>query len=155
MPPIRVYADTSVYGGCFDSQFSGSSVMFFEQVRSGRFLLVASALVESELEGAPPRVRELFASVKPIGENAVVSQPAIDLQSAYLAAGIVSERSEEDALHVALAAVAECSLLVSWNFKHIVHVEKVPRYNAVNMLRGHRPVQIHAPPEVIAYEKGL
>jgi len=44
--PIRVYAETSVFGGVFDEEFSKASAEFLEQVRSRRFQLVLSAAVE-------------------------------------------------------------------------------------------------------------
>jgi len=37
---LRVYADTSVFGGCFDEEFSEESRKFFEEIKGGRFLLV-------------------------------------------------------------------------------------------------------------------
>ena len=77
---------------------------------------------------------------------------ALALQRAYLSAGIVGPKSSDDALHVALATIAEADLIVSWNFRHIVHFEKVPRYNAVNRLSGWRELAIHSPKEVIVYE---
>lgn len=58
--PIRVYADTSVFGGAFDSEFAEASLKFFDQVVSGRFELVASSTVEGELEAAPEEVRALW-----------------------------------------------------------------------------------------------
>ncbi|MFP3869852.1 MAG: hypothetical protein ACLFVT_03085 [Syntrophobacteria bacterium] len=36
---IRVYADTSVFGGILDEEFAEISKTFFEQVRKGRFHL--------------------------------------------------------------------------------------------------------------------
>ena len=42
-------------------------------------------------------------------------------------------RHSADALHVAQATVASCRVIVSWNFKHIVHFAKIPLYNAVNV----------------------
>jgi predicted nucleic acid-binding protein len=153
--PIRVYADTSVYGGVFDAEFERASRLFFDQVRQGRFRLVGSALVALEIVPAPQQVRDFYASIESLAEAVPVTGKAIDLQRAYLAAGIVSDRSEDDALHVALATTGGCAILVSWNFKHIVHVEKSPRYNAVNVLRGDPLVEIHSPPEVVAYEQGI
>lgn len=38
-PRLRVYADTSVFGGCFDDEFAEASRTFFDQVKSGRFVL--------------------------------------------------------------------------------------------------------------------
>ncbi|MHC4542617.1 MAG: type II toxin-antitoxin system VapC family toxin, partial [Planctomycetota bacterium] len=57
-----------------------------------------------------------------------------------------------DALHVALATVSQSSLIVSWNFKHIVNFQKIPRYNAVNTLHGQNEIAIYSPLEVIEYE---
>ena len=36
MKPLRVYADTSVFGGCFDAEFAAESERFFDLVRAGR-----------------------------------------------------------------------------------------------------------------------
>ena len=47
MRAIRVYADTSVFGGVFDDEFNEESKAFFEQVRSGQSVLVASAVVKT------------------------------------------------------------------------------------------------------------
>jgi hypothetical protein len=55
MSVIRVYADTSVFGGPFDEEFQTASSTFFDQVRNGRFQLVTSALVQEEVEPAPHR----------------------------------------------------------------------------------------------------
>ena len=55
---ILVYADTSVYGGVFDEEFSEASKAFFQQVREGRFTLAVSPLVEEELFQAPEPVRQ-------------------------------------------------------------------------------------------------
>ena len=52
---------------------------------------------------------------------------------AYDADARVQDKLEDR--DVALATVSKCSLIVSWNFKHIVHFEKIPLYNAVNTLK--------------------
>lgn len=48
---IRVYADPSVYGGAFDEEFDAASKAFFAEVRKERFQLVASTVVQDELQG--------------------------------------------------------------------------------------------------------
>ena len=40
----------------------------------------------------------------------------------------------------------------SWNFRHIVNFQKIPRYNAVNTLNGYKEIAIYSPLEVIEYE---
>ncbi len=155
MRPLRAYADTSVFGGLFDEEFAGPSLLFFDQVRSGVFALVSSALVRDELDEAPQRVRDLFEELLDFMEVSPIREEAIELQMAYLAAGVVGEASVADALHVAMASVLDCRMIVSWNFRHIVHYQKIPMYNAVNKANGYAEIAIHAPQEVVAYEEDL
>jgi predicted nucleic acid-binding protein len=149
---IRVYADASVYGGAFDEEFDAASREFFDDVRTGRFCLVVSTVVRDELEDAPERVRSLFDEMRRIAEAADVTEDAVRLQQAYLAAGIVAQQWETDALHVALATESQCAAIVSWNFKHIVNFKKIPLYNGVNLAHGYSSIAIHTPQEVIADE---
>jgi ActR/RegA family two-component response regulator len=67
-------------------------------------------------------------------------------------AGIVTPKSAADALHVALTTVAGYRLIISWNFKHIVHFQKIPLYRAVNVVKGYSEINIYSPLEVINYE---
>jgi hypothetical protein len=155
MRPLRVYLDTCVFGGAFDAEFAGPTQVFFSQVRSGRFHIVVSALVQEELVDAPLPVRDLFAEMLAWTTVAPFAAEAVELQQAYLDAGVLTPKWADDALHVAVATVTNCSYIVSWNFQHIVHSEKIPRYNAVNVVHGYRPLAIYSPLEVIHYEEGL
>lgn len=149
---ISVYADTSVFGGVFDEEFSEPSKAFVDAVRAGSFGLVTSELVRQEIAAAPDAVRQLFDDLLPVARIATVTDEALRLQQAYLAAAIVSERFATDALHVALATVSGTSMIVSWNFRHIVNFRKIPKYNAVNKLHGYGDIAIYSPLEVIGYE---
>ena len=148
---IKIYADTSVFGGVFDQKFCEASRQFFDEVASDNFLLVTSAVVEAEIEPAPEEVRNFFASVAEKYQVSAIDQNALELQEQYIAAGIVTEKSIQDALHVAIATIAECDLIVSWNFKHIVHYDKIPKYNAINILNGYKNISIYSPLEVIQH----
>lgn len=72
---------------------------------------------------------------------------AQDLQEAYLAAGVVTAKSASDAGHVAMATVLGCRMIVSWNFKHLVHSDKIRRHNAVNEANGYGRIDILTPSE--------
>jgi len=150
--PIRAYADTSVFGGVFDEGFDETSKTFFQQVREKYFKLVISPVVQKELELAPEQVRQFFNEIKNLADFIAISEEALLLRKAYLDARIVTPKSTADALHVALATVAKCQLIVSWNFKHIVHFQKVPLYQAINTIKGYNEINIYSPPEVINYE---
>lgn len=149
---IRVYADTSVFGGVFDEEFDRASEAFFEGVKTQRFTLLISDLVREEIKAGPEKVRLVFNETLPLAEVLEVTAEAIELQDAYLDEGIVSQKYLPDALHVALATVGRASILISWNFKHIVNFQKIPLYNAVNILKGYDSMDIYSPLEVIEYE---
>ena len=97
MRVLRVYADTSVFGGVFDEEFAFPSRAFFDQVREGRFQLISSALVVDELADAPDPVRAHFLGLSNLVQLSDISNEAIDLRDAYLTAGIVGPSSRDDA----------------------------------------------------------
>lgn len=121
---MKVYADTSVFGGVFDEEFARDSRQFFDEILAGKFSLVVSALVKEEIESAPEFVRLHFMQFAPIAKLAEISPAVFDLREAYLSSGIVTPKSTDDTTHVALATISQCEIIVSWNFKHIVHFQK-------------------------------
>ena len=140
-----------MFGGVFDEEFAEPSKEFFAEVESGRFTLVVSAVVQAEITSAPDEVQEFFQRVVANASIAELTQEVLELRNAYLRAGVVTTKSIDDAAHVALATVAGCRMIISWNFKHIVHFQKIPKYNAVNALEGHRAIDIFSPSQIIDY----
>jgi predicted nucleic acid-binding protein len=144
-----VYADTSVFGGCFDAEFAAESERFFDLVRAGRVKLLVSEVVVRELTSAPGKVRELLGSLPAESVARVgLTRDVIELRDAYLAAGILDRQSVDDATHVAAATVARADAIVSWNFKHIVRIDKMRAYNQVNLQTGFGLLSIVSPQEV-------
>lgn len=155
MRQLKVYIDTSVLGAAFDDEFKETTIVFFEQAREGKFVIFLSALVESEIADAPEEVQQFYDSVAEYAEIITPLRPAILLQQAYLNAGVVTNKWAGDALHVATASVEGCDVIVSWNFKHIVHYDKKRKYNALNILHGYDNIDILTPAEVIEYEEEI
>jgi len=136
----------------FSAIFLIKNSLNHQNIDAGRFQLVTSAIIEAEIEPAPEKIREFFSRYAITSEIAQVTKEALLLQQAYINSGVVTPKSAEDALHVALATVSQCALIVSWNFKHIVHFDKIPKYNAVNTLNGYGQIGIYSPLEVINYD---
>ena len=146
----RIYADTSVFGGCFDAKFSVASRQFFREVQAGRFVIVISGVTTRELQEAPEYVREILVQLPEDQiEEIEIDDEATALRDAYLAAGVVGPASAADAEHIAAATIAEVDMVVSWNFKHIVHFDKIRGFNGVNSLKGYRALEIYSPVEVV------
>ncbi|MGI8785629.1 MAG: PIN domain protein [Acidobacteriota bacterium] len=145
----RIYADTSVLGGCDDEDFREPSLRLLEAFVRGELTLVLSELTLRELEVAPKEVKRQVARVPEAHVEALsVSSEAEELAGAYIADGAVGERMRADALHIALASVARVDVLVSWNFKHIVNLRRIHAYNAVNLKNGYPLLEIRTPREV-------
>jgi len=149
----RIYTDTSVIGGCVDIEFEDGSLALFETFTAGSKVLVISSLTLAELEAAPRTVRDVLLSVPAEHtEFCEFTEEASSLAEVYLEEGVVSQKSRIDAQHIATATINRVDVLVSWNFKHIVNLERIHGYNSVNLKLGYPMLEIRTPIEVLNYE---
>lgn len=148
----RIYIDASVVGGYFDDEFSADTVPFFERVKNGELIIIVSDLLEAELLRAPVFVKELLLSI-PIQqiEKIRLSPEAIELADKYIETKVVGKTSRADCQHIAMATLNKADVLVSWNFKHIVNLDKIRGYNGVNYQSGHNMIEIRTPKEIKKY----
>ena len=145
----RIYAGTSVLGGCEDEEFRDASLRLIDAFVAGELILVLSDLTLRELEAAPEAVMLSFARVPEAHIELVgVSAEAEELAASYIREGAIGANMRADALHIALAVVARVDVLVSWNFRHIVNLKRIRAYNAVNLKRGYPLLEIRTPREV-------
>lgn len=150
---LRIYADTSVLGGCEDEEFAEHSVRIMENFIRGEHILVLSILTVQELASAPAAVRQRLASGPEAHlEMLQLNAEAKDLAEAYVAAGVLTAKMRADAQHIAMATVGRVDVLVSWNFRHIVNLERIHGYNSVNLRRGYPMIEIRTPREVLSHE---
>jgi hypothetical protein len=54
-----------------------------------------------------------------------------------------------DVRHIAIAPIERVDVLVSWNFKHIVNLNRIHQINSVNLKLGYPLLEIRSPMEVI------
>ena len=151
----RVYIDTSVVGGFYDVEFQKYTRLFFGRVKNNEITVIYSDLLEKELQHAPDKVKDVIISLTSSNiEYIEISDAAIELAYQYINEKVVGKTSFEDCLHIALATTVKADILVSWNFKHIVNVERIRGYNSVNLKNGHVQIDIRSPRELINYERG-
>ena len=150
----RVYPDTSVIGGYCDKEFAVWSRGLFKDFRVGNFKVVISELIASEIEEAPKSVKDAFSELLTYGYEWIeMDKTAFELADIYQTRKILTPKHYDDGMHIALATLAEVDVLVSWNFKHIVHLDKIRLFNAVNLELGYKILQIYSPREVTHYGK--
>ncbi len=149
----RVYIDTSVFGGYFDEEFSAHTIPLFDRLKKHEYTLLFSTVTQEELENAPEKVKELVKSLKPEWtEFLETTAEAVDLATEYIAEKVVGQTSFADCLHIAIATINHADFLVSWNFKHIVNIQRIQGYNAINIKNGYRQLEIRSPREFEKYE---
>ena len=148
-----IYIDTSVFGGKFDIEFQYWTERFFKKVLSSNIKLIYSDVAEDELINAPQKVKDFVETIpKKNLLKTRLSKEAIILAEKYLEEKVVGKSSRADCYHIAIATILKADILVSWNFKHIVNVQRINGYNAVNLLNGYQTIEIRNPREVFYYE---
>ena len=121
----RIYIDTSIVGGFFDEEFEAATKGLFKRLEEGEIVFVISDLLDLELIEAPERVREILYNYS---------------------------SNLEDCRHIALATINRVDILSSWNFKHIVNLDRIKGYNSVNLRLGYQILEIRSPKDLIRYE---
>lgn len=149
----RVYIDTSVVGGFFDEEFSPDTIPFFDIVKQGGMTIIVSDLLEAELLRAPEVVKQLLDSL-PLSsiEKISLSEEAVLLADKYIESKVVGRTSRADCQHIAIVTICHADVLVSWNFKHIVNLDKIRGYNGINFQLGYQMIEIRTPKEIFSYE---
>jgi predicted nucleic acid-binding protein len=154
---LNVYTDTSVIGGCFDVEFQEYSNALFEEFKCGIKHMILSDVVFIELKNAKKEVTLKLDEVPVTNKSEHNNTPeALRLAEAYIAGGALSNKSLNDALHIAIATLSKADVLASWNFKHIVNFNRIKLYNSINLQLGYSAIEIRSPREILKlndYEK--
>ena len=149
----RIYIDTSVVGGFFDEEFQEDTKRFYKWFEENDVVFVISDLLDIELINAPEKVRNSLGKYDNSKfERIKLSQESIVLANEYIKHKVVGISSLEDCRHIAMATVHKVDYVVSWNFKHIVNIDRIIGYNSVNLILGYNPVEIYTPFELLNHE---
>ena len=148
MKILRIYIENSVIGGYFDTIFEEATKKLFEKFRNGEYHAVISTHTYAELDnGAPDIIKSNLETIS--YEKIDVTETMMDLSQKYMDENIIGEQYRSDALHIAIAIISGVDVLVSWNFKHIVNLNKIKLFNSINLKEGYNLLEIRTPSEVL------
>jgi predicted nucleic acid-binding protein len=148
----RLYIDTSVFGGFFDEEFSEFTKPLFERIQKGEFKLLFSTVTQDELTLAPGNIKKLVENIKVENTEFIeTTAESVDLATQYIFEKVVGQTNLSDCLHIALATINRADFLISWNFKHIVNVQRIRCYNAINIKNGYKQLEIRSPRDFMTY----
>ncbi len=149
----KIYIDTSVFGGYFDPEFELQTKPFFETILTQGTIILISEIIELEIYKAPEHIVALFESLpEQLVERVELTDEARQLAETYITEKVVGRTSMADCQHIALATISKADVLVSWNFKHIVNLERIRGYNSINFREGYQMTEIRTPNEIFRNE---
>lgn len=148
----RIYIDTSIVGGYFDEEFKEVTIKLFDRLQNNEIIFVVSDLLDLELLNAPQHVRQLLHNYSVDKFQRIeLTEEAINLADKYISEKVVGKTSLEDCRHIALATINKVDVLASWNFKHIVNLDRIKGYNSVNMRLSYSIIEIRSPKDLVNY----
>lgn len=113
---------------------------FWEKLDVDKYEVMISDITIEELSQCPqPKKTVLFDYLEKLNFiDLAESEESLALANDYIKLGVLSSESKDDCRYIALATIAECELIVSWNFKHFVNFKTINKVQAVNKLLGYR-----------------
>jgi predicted nucleic acid-binding protein len=149
----RVYVDTTVIYGAPDKKYSQGSRRFWEAVRNGRIIILASDVLGDELKRAPQHIQNSFDRLPKSFIERVSSTPESNaLAALYITENVVGKTNLNDCKHIAMATLTRADAIVAWNFQHIV--DRGDGYNNVNEKLGYPRIEIQTPEQFMEAHYG-
>jgi len=152
---LKIYPETSIFGfvvGVRRARYADATERLFHEIEIGRVHAFTSTEVARELGKGPEPLRtDLFRLLRTYQLTELdVTDEARELAEQYLQAGIIPQKAEPDALHIAIAVVNNLDVVVSWNLQHIVKTRTRLGVNGINKLSGYRKIDIATTEEVVS-----
>jgi len=155
----KIYLETTIFNFPFVNDapdLRAYTLRLFEEIKAGKFRPFTSEYVINELENTKDAEKreKMKALIADYGVEVIPeSKEAEWLAGVYVKEGIIKEKYETDALHIAMATIANLDFIISLNFKHIVKHKTIFETEVVNTREGFKRVFIHTPMEVIEYDE--
>ena len=135
-------------------EFAEASRRLIDAFKRDEITLVLSSLTLLEIQEAPAAVKAVLEEVPEAHREYIdMTEEATTLAQNYINSEVIGTANYVDAQHIAMATVSRVDVLVSWNFRHIVNLQRIHGYNSVNLRAGYPLLEIRSPKEVIDYEK--
>ena len=151
MQKKRYYLDTSVWVGINQDRVKFDTQLFFKMMLDSQSVCLYSEIVEYEMADKSKVARNFFKFWPGAREKVKKTSDVLKLADTYISLNVVDKKHRSDCIHIAAATIQGADVLVSWNFKHIVHVDKAKEYNFINMGLGYPMLEIRSPIQEVEY----
>ena len=151
----RVYLETTMFNFYFADDAPDKrqdTLLMFEEIKNGKYDPYTSFLTVEEIRRTTDEQKRenMFALINEYDVGVLEDDSDADsLADIYVRESIIPVKYRDDALHIAVATIAEMHIILSWNFEHIVKLKTRNMVNAINLREGYRTIDICSPKEVI------
>lgn len=150
MKKTKLYLDTSVPSFLFadDSPEKREvTIQFWDILKMGLYDILISDILLTEISRSKdPSSQELEDKLAEIIVEIIsINEDIFSLAQKYIDEGIIPQKYQDDALHIALATYNEADALISWNFKHMVKLKTIRGVNGINRMLGFKELEILTP----------
>lgn len=154
---LKVYLDTSAlsYLQQDDSpEKTRITLALWEMFKTDKYDVCMSQVTFDEaLKCKEPKLSFLREKIKEIKyTNFQLTSEVAKLSKEIISKGILTEKSTEDCLHIAVAIMNECDLIISWNFKHLVNIKTIRGVRAITNIKGYKGIEIMTPETLLLME---
>lgn len=115
--PLKLYIDTSIWNFILETDRADSALTydFLKLVIKEKSDIFVSEIVIEEIEAAhEPRRSKLFELLRLANTSTIyVNEEMKQLTNIYVKEGLIPDKHINDALHIAIATVSKCNLIVS------------------------------------------
>lgn len=153
MKKLRIYLDTSAIGYLDEQtnpQEMADMLVLWEGIKQGRYDAMLSEVTLAELganknEAKVDILTEFLREIRYgfVTVNDEIEQIADLVKSTGL---LISDRHQNDRLHIGCAIVSGCDVLVSYNFKNLANVRVIKGVRGISILSGYGNANIDIVP---------
>ena len=150
MKKLKIYLDTSVisYLNQEDTpEKMADTLKLWDKIKTGAYTAVTSDVALEEILLCDESKRKYLLDRLLEVDCHIVKETreTIALAKRFIEHNVLTQKSINDCRHIACAVVAECDIITSWNFKHMVNARTVKGVKIINMMEGYRTVEIYPP----------
>ena len=155
MKKLRLYLDTSVISHLSapdTPEKMADTLAMWENFKSRPDIeIVISELTLRELNKCQqPKLQFLLDKLNEFDFLFLeVSEEDMNLAEMYLKNAVLTEKSIDDLIHIAVATLNNCRYVISWNFKHFVNPKTIHAVWAINRMINLPEIDIVSPPMML------
>ena len=155
MKKLKIYLDTSFIGYLYQPtkpKEEAETHEVLKKIKKGEYeAYISDVVIKETLRTGDNEVKAILLGFLAEIDYKLVetSDEAREIAEMVKILGILTEKSNDDCLHIGNAVANECDVLVSWNFKHLVNINTIRRVRAISDLKGYKTLNIVQPAMLI------